>query len=58
MDDNLNIFVSPYGKLHQVQHGVDVKPARSLKELLMADSSDMDMRPEQVVGLRKALTRG
>ena len=60
MDENLNIFVSPYGKLHQVQYGVNVKPPKSLKETLttMADASEYDLNPEACTGLRKVLTRG
>lgn len=59
MADQLNIFVSPYGKLHQVQAGIEVKPGRSLKEILTAaDSSEQDLNPELCYGLRKALTYG
>lgn len=53
----LKSFVSPSGRLHTVQHGVEVKKSRTLRELLVgiADSSERDMNPEGSHSLRMRL---
>lgn len=50
-------FVAPTGRLHTVQHGVEVKKHRTLRELLVgiADSSERDLNPEGSHSLRMRL---
>lgn len=60
MDESMNIFVSPYGRTHYVQKGVEVKRSRSLRERFtkLADTSELELNPEACAGLKGKLTYG
>lgn len=49
-------FVSPFGRLHTVQHGIEISTSRSLRDrFLTADSSEADLNPEAARSLRMRL---
>lgn len=50
-------FVAPTGRVHTVQHGIEVKKSRSLKALLAGelDTSEQDLNPERFTSLRMRL---
>jgi hypothetical protein len=50
-------IVTPFGQSTWVQDGIQIKPLQSLRARLMklADESELDMNPEQCVGLKRRL---
>ena len=52
-------IVSPYGRTHMVQQGIEVKKSRLLRERLTqpADSSEMELNPEICTTLKGHVTK-
>jgi hypothetical protein len=50
-------IVTPFGQTAWVQDGIAIKPLQSLRARLMklSDESELDMNPEQCVGLKRRL---
>lgn len=57
MGDLAEQFVSPFGRLHTVQRGIEIAKPRSLRDrfTVAADRSEADLNPEAYRGLRMRL---
>jgi hypothetical protein len=59
--DYTRFMVTPFGHLAVTQAGVLIRPISSLRTRLLADSSVLDLEPEQFASppsLRRSLSRG